>query len=306
VKRALLTSSALCLILFSGVGCGGNTQPAQPPTATILPPVNGAKPEAPPLTIEYVVLKRRWVEKFVPAPAPEVKTWSELPENAGTLPGSFRHILFKVAADAKDADKAAIKKKAQSSLDKIKKGTDDFAKLAKQLSDDPGSKERGGEYGPDQVEKFVEPVRNAFNALKPGDLAPDVVESKFGFHIIRKDKPTDDQIEKAYRKAKAPEVTKKLADDLLGRLKDKAPSRPAIADATQAVLGDRAVNDVDRPSSFVIDKEHLNRAHLPAAAKAALETFANGAKPGELMNQPAVDGDVVVVARTLAPGQARE
>lgn len=281
------------------VGCGSPPQPAQPPTATILPPVTGAKPEAPPLTIEYVVLRRRWVEKFVPTPAADVKTWSELPENAGTLPGSFRHILFKVAADAKEADKLAIKKKAQSSLDRIKRG-DDFVKLAKQLSEDPGSRERGGEYPPDQVEKLVEPVRNAFHGLKPGDLAPDVVESKLGFHIIKKEKPTDDQVEKAYRRAKAPEVTKKLADDLLGRLKDKAPSRPAIADATQAVLGDRAVNDVDRPSSFVIDREHLTRAHLPAAAKAALETFANGAKPGELMNQPAVDGDVVVVARTLA------
>jgi peptidyl-prolyl cis-trans isomerase D len=57
-----------------------------------------------------------------------------------------RHILIKVAPGADAKTDAAAKQKAEDLLKQIKGGAD-FAALAKANSDDPGSKEQGGELG---------------------------------------------------------------------------------------------------------------------------------------------------------------
>jgi len=193
----------------------------------------------------------------------------------------------------------AAKKKAQSIIARLAKG-EDFGKLARELSDDPGSKDKNGEYPADMVQSFVASVRDAYAALEPGATTREPVRSTFGFHVIRKQRASDEQIERAYRKAKAPELAKALGDDLLSRFKANAPARTAIAEAVEAVLGDRASNDADRPTAAIVDRERVKQAHLTAAAKAALDTFARSAHPGDVLPSPAVDGDVVVVARATA------
>jgi hypothetical protein len=288
---------ALAILLASALAACGGAPSAARPNAPGAP----APAETTALVVEYVVLHRRWVEKFVPTPAADVKAWSEAPENAETVASSFRHILVKIPGDAKDADVALQRKKAQALLDRLKNG-EDFATLAKQLSEDPGSKANGGEYASDKVKDFVEPVRNAFASLKSGETTPDLVRTKFGFHIIRKDRASDELIERAYRKAKAPEATKRLGEELLSRLKGGAPARSAIAEAVEAVLGARASSDEGRPNASSVDRDRLRQVRLSAAAKAAIETFANGAHPGEVLPSPAVDGDIVLVARARVLG----
>ncbi len=94
------------------------------------------------------------------------------------------HILIKVAKDAPAADKAKAKAKADDILAKLKAGGD-FAKLATENSDDPGSKQRGGDLGWLTRGQTVPPFEAAAFALKtPKDLSP-VVESEYGYHIIR-------------------------------------------------------------------------------------------------------------------------
>ena len=56
-----------------------------------------------------------------------------------------RHILVKVDKGADDKAKAQAKDKAEGLRKQLQNGAD-FAKLAKENSDDPGSKETGGEY----------------------------------------------------------------------------------------------------------------------------------------------------------------
>jgi peptidyl-prolyl cis-trans isomerase D len=94
-----------------------------------------------------------------------------------------RHILVKVAADASPETKAAARKKAEELLDKVKAGGD-FAALAKKNSDDPGSAAQGGDLGSFPRGRMAPAFEAAAFALEPGGVS-DVVETPFGFHIIK-------------------------------------------------------------------------------------------------------------------------
>lgn len=91
-----------------------------------------------------------------------------------------RHIL--IAVNSKESD-AAAKAKAQSILDQLHHGAD-FAKLAKQYSDDPGSKAQGGELGWIKHGTTVPPFDKVAFAQQPGQIS-DLVHTKFGYHIIQ-------------------------------------------------------------------------------------------------------------------------
>ncbi len=100
------------------------------------------------------------------------------------------HILF-LTTDEKgkklpDDKKKEVKKKAEEVLKKAKDG-EDFAKLAKEYSQDPGSKDKGGELGEFEKGQMVPEFEKAAMALKPGEIS-DIVESQFGYHIIKLNK----------------------------------------------------------------------------------------------------------------------
>jgi peptidyl-prolyl cis-trans isomerase D len=94
------------------------------------------------------------------------------------------HILIRAAKEAPEAEAKAAKAKADELLAQVSKAPADFAKLAKQNSQDPGSAQKGGDldwFGRGAMVKVFEDT--AF-ALKEGQVS-DVVRSDFGFHIIR-------------------------------------------------------------------------------------------------------------------------
>jgi parvulin-like peptidyl-prolyl isomerase len=84
---------------------------------------------------------------------------------------------------AKPLTKDEARKKAASILERIQKG-EDFATLAKENSDDPGSKTSGGDLGYFAKGKMVPEFEAAAFSLKPGQVSG-LVETKYGFHIIR-------------------------------------------------------------------------------------------------------------------------
>jgi len=94
------------------------------------------------------------------------------------------HILVKAAKDAPAAEKAAAKAKAEKLLAMVRKNPNDFAKVAKENSDDPGSAERAGDLDFFGKGMMVKPFEDAAYKLKEGEIS-DIVESDFGFHIIR-------------------------------------------------------------------------------------------------------------------------
>jgi peptidyl-prolyl cis-trans isomerase C len=96
----------------------------------------------------------------------------------------LRHILIKVDPKATPEDKKKAKEKADAILARIKAG-EDFGKLARESSEDPGSKDNGGDLSWVSRGQTVPPFEKAAMALqKPNDISP-VVESQFGDHIIQ-------------------------------------------------------------------------------------------------------------------------
>jgi peptidyl-prolyl cis-trans isomerase C len=105
-----------------------------------------------------------------------------------------RHILVKEEAEAK-----AI-------LADLAKGGD-FAKIAEEKSQDPGSAKNGGDLGFFAAGDMVPEFETAANALKPGEITKAPVKTQFGWHVIKLEEkrkqpvPTLDQVKDQVRQA---------------------------------------------------------------------------------------------------------
>ncbi len=104
-------------------------------------------------------------------------------DSLGELPAQYRmsHILRYV--EVADSRKAQVRDRAQAILDRVKNG-EDFAKLAQQYSEDPGSKALGGDLGYFRREVMLPEFVDAAFRLKPGEVSG-LVETQFGYHIIK-------------------------------------------------------------------------------------------------------------------------
>lgn len=75
------------------------------------------------------------------------------------------------------------KKEAEALIAKLKDGAD-FATLAKEKTEDPGSKETGGEYTFGRG-SMVQAFEDAAFSLKPGEMTQEPVKTEYGYHIIK-------------------------------------------------------------------------------------------------------------------------
>jgi parvulin-like peptidyl-prolyl isomerase len=94
-----------------------------------------------------------------------------------------RHILIKTEPGTSDEEKKKSKAKAEEVLEKLKKG-EDFAKLAAEVSDDPGTKAKGGDLDFFPKGTMIPAFEEIAFSLKPGELS-NVVETEYGFHILK-------------------------------------------------------------------------------------------------------------------------
>ena len=92
--------------------------------------------------------------------------------------------VAKYIAEHPELDPAAKKTKAEEILAKVKNG-EDFAALAKEFSEDPGSKDKGGLYENIRMGQMVKPFEEGALSVQPGEIVPNLVETDFGYHIIK-------------------------------------------------------------------------------------------------------------------------
>jgi peptidyl-prolyl cis-trans isomerase D len=184
-----------------------------------------------------------------------------------------RHILIKVDAGADPKVDAAAKQKAEDLLKQIKGGAD-FAALAKANSDDPGSKEQGGELGMIQRGVTVPPFEKAAFALAPGQIS-DVIKTRFGYHILKVEekqtahlKPLDEvkaQIVATLTRQAEADQQANFAQQLATEAAKSGLAKAAEAHHLQVVTSDYVPQNAVLPG-------------LPDGAK--LLTLAFSAKPG--------------------------
>ena len=94
------------------------------------------------------------------------------------------HILITVAANASAAEKTVAEDKARKVLQEAKQNPANFAQLAKQYSQDPGSASQGGDLGLFARGAMVKPFEDAAFKMTPGEIS-EPVRSDFGYHIIK-------------------------------------------------------------------------------------------------------------------------
>jgi peptidyl-prolyl cis-trans isomerase D len=163
------------------------------------------------------------------------------------------HILIKVPKGATDVVKAEAKAKAEKLLDEVRKTPSEFAKLAKENSQDEGSAERGGDLDFFSKGMMVKPFQDAVDKLKPGEIS-DVVQSDFGYHIIMltaikpaEVKSFDDvkaDIVAELKKQKATKEYSELREAFTNTVYEQADSLKPVVDK----LGDKAKLKIETAS----------------------------------------------------------
>jgi peptidyl-prolyl cis-trans isomerase D len=190
---------------------------------------------------EYVVFDQPAVEKQVNVTDAEVADAYNKNKARFTTPEkrTASHILINVKKGASAAEDAAAKAKAQAILDEVRKNPNDFAKIAKAQSQDPGSAELGGDLGVVQKGVFVKPVEDAIYGLKEGEVSG-LVRSEFGYHIIKitkvvpeSQKSLEDakpEIVAELKKAKMSAKYSELAETFTNTVYEQSDSLKPVAD----------------------------------------------------------------------------
>ena len=178
---------------------------------------------------------------------------------------SFRQII--VSPKASDSARARARSLADSIVAELRKGAD-FATAARRFSQDPGSRESGGDLGWQRRGTFLPEFEKVEFTLKPGAIS-DPVETAFGYHIIQviRVQPTETN---ARHILIMPAVTPADVDSaraLAGRL-SQALAAGASFDSLQRLYHDRA--EEKEAQSVPVDK-------LPPVYATAIGTADSGA-----------------------------
>lgn len=138
-----------------------------------------------------------------------------------------RHILLKVPEGADKKAWEEAESRAKDIKERLKKG-EDFAELAKKHSDDPGSKDRGGDLGFFTKGRMKPEFESVAFSLKQGEFS-DPVKTNFGYHIIEVQEKkaanikTLADVQAQIRQTLQTEKQQQLQSALIERLKAKYP-----------------------------------------------------------------------------------
>jgi len=142
---------------------------------------NGVSPEFVKKTIGEDMLIRAFLTKTVFG-AIKIEPAEIEKAYAGDKTATVRHILL-LTQGKPDSEKPRIRQKMEGILDRARKG-EDFAALAKEFTEDPGSKETGGLYEDFERGRMVKPFEDAAFTTPIGQISG-IVETTYGYHILK-------------------------------------------------------------------------------------------------------------------------
>ena len=140
------------------------------------------------------------------------KQYDQFKGSMGTNEYKVSHILVDKEEDAK-----AI-------IDQLNKGGD-FAKIAKEKSKDPGSKDNGGDLDWGPSTRYVKPFADAVTSQSKGKVSAAPVKTDFGFHVIRVDDsrplkvPEFSELKEQFRQRAQQQQIQKMVMDLRQKAK---------------------------------------------------------------------------------------
>ncbi len=282
-------------------------------------------------TIDFVTFRRDWFAHHVLDLSPHaIDAWAknhkeEIDRVFGTRKSQYvpecrtaRHILVKLPEGATDEQKAEASKKAVDIRERVKKG-EDFAKVAQKESDDTSAAD-GGDLGCFQRGRMVKPFEDAVYAMSAGEISP-VVESQFGFHVIKLDGIHKDADAEAIGRqetakslmvtheaeAMAAEVAKKVlaavksgkkfedavADALpKGATSGKAPKADKTGKAAKADKKDAAAKDDGASETSDADRPHVETSSPFNASGEPIQGVAAGQNVAQIAFRLERSGDV--------------
>jgi peptidyl-prolyl cis-trans isomerase D len=188
--------------------------------------------------VKYLLLDREVARQRVAVPPNDIQRYYNDNIQQYQTPERVRasHILLNTGGK----DEAAVRKQAEELLAKIKAGGD-FAALAKQYSDDPGSKVKGGDLDYFPRGQMVPEFEASAFSLAPGQVS-DLVKTQYGFHIIKVvDKQagatqTLEQVRPRIQETLASQIADRQITDRSRQLAERVKS-PADMDKVAAELG---------------------------------------------------------------------
>jgi peptidyl-prolyl cis-trans isomerase D len=157
-----------------------------------------------------------------------------------------RHILFRLAKDAPPEQVEAVRKKAEAARERLLAGAD-FASLARELSNDPGSKDKGGDLGFFQRGQMVPAFEQAAFSLPPGTLS-DLVRTDFGFHILRVEE------RRAAEDRSYDQVREEIAREVLGQDAGRTQAHKDADELLERIRKGRTLEDVAREMKLTIQR----------------------------------------------------
>ena len=227
----------------------------------------------------------------VPVSEAEIRDLYEIQKaSLGPKPASVTLKQVVIASKPSEAALQLAQEQADQALERARTGGD-FALLAAEYSDDPGSKDNGGQLGWVRQADVVPAFGDALFSMQVGDIS-DIVETSFGFHIIKLDRVRGDE-RSARHILVSPEVTPEDTVRYHQLAEDVAVALKAGADVDSLI---RVHGDPSERASLT----EFPRDRLPEGYNAALAGASAGDIVGPVtMQMPGATGDKWIVAEII-------
>jgi peptidyl-prolyl cis-trans isomerase D len=249
-------------------------------------------------TVDYIELD---IEDFASAAdvtEAELREYYETNSSRYTTPGRrhARHILI-----AADGDEAAAEARAKAAYERARAG-EDFAALARELSDDTGSKESGGDLGFAQRGDFVAAFGDAVWSMEPGDIRGPV-KTEFGWHVIRLE-AIDPEITRTFDDVRAelePELRRARVERAFGDAQERLDTIAFEASGSLEPVAEEMKLPVQRIERFT----RSGSAEFGAAPQLVDAVFAPDVLAGRELRTVELEPGQVVAVAVVAHAPAR-